>query len=78
VSCVIALIVGAFTVAVLNAGSAMCHYVGDGQDNFQELRDACYASYSIELRAIQAVGAVIVAFLLSYWLLKVLINKKNN
>ena len=68
-SLILSTIVAFAAYKYLSLGSMLCYYAGDGEEKLQELRDACYAEYSITNFALETTLVFASTFIITYLLL---------
>lgn len=77
ISLVIAVIAGAIDYTNFTVIKSLCYYAGDGHENFQELRDICYARYSNSRLLFEIILVFLIFYLIVFYGIKVINHVKK-
>lgn len=69
---VFAIIAGFIDYVVLATSKSLCYYAGDGQRNFQEFRDICYAEYHSVRILLEIFSVSLIFYLITFYTIKLI------
>jgi hypothetical protein len=77
ISLVFATIAGIVDYVNLTVSKSLCYYAGDGQENFFEFRNVCYAKYSTGRFLTEIIVVSLVAYFIVFYVLKIFRDRKT-